>query len=658
MLDTEPVVTSDIQRAAERWRTEDVTHRSEERFRKLVEHSSDVITLLNAAGRIAYSTQSLLPILGYVPGERTGRSALELVHPDDLPVAERLLQAVYRTAGHSAKATLRLRHKNGSWRDLDLAAVNRLADPAIGAVVVTYHDITDHKAAERALCESRERLHVALQATGLGPWDWDLRTNETDFSPEWKRQLGYEPAEIASRYEEWESRLHPQDRERVLEELRAYLDGRQPEYAVEFRMRHKNGSYRWIYTRGVALRDESGAQTHMLGCHLDITARKRLEEQLRQSQKMEAVGQLAGGVAHDFNNLLTVISGNSDLLQSDLPANESWQELIAEIQQAARQAAGLTRQLLAFSRQTVLEPKVLDVNDVVREHEKMLRRLIGEDVQLMAVLDLALAPVKVDPGQLGQVIMNLAVNARDAMPQGGKLTIETRNVALDDRSAAMVCGATPGRYVLLAVDDTGVGMAPDVQARIFEPFFTTKGPAKGTGLGLATVYGIVKQSGGFISVCSEPGRGTTFKILFPAAEMPVSTEEPAVHAVARGSETILLVEDEDAVRSVVRRVLRQAGYTVLEAGQGGEAIQLAGQYAGSIDMLITDVIMPEMGGRELVERLTSLRPGLKVMYLSGYTRDAIIRHGVLQAEVAFLAKPFTNAALATKIRQVLDQPAT
>ena len=626
-------------------------------MRKLVEHSRDPITLLNTTGRIVYSTPSLYPTLGHRACEITGQSVLELVHPDDRPLAEQLLREVSRTPGRSAEADLRLRHQNGSWRDLEVVAVNRVDDVAIGAVVVTHHDVTERKAVEGALRESQERLRVALEATGLGPWDWDLRTNVVEFSLEWKRQLGYEPHEILNQYEEWESRLHPEDRARVLEMLRAYLDGRQPVYAVEFRMRHKDGSYRWIYTRGVALRDESGKLTHMLGCHLDITARKHLEEQFRQSQKMEAVGQLAGGVAHDFNNLLTVISGNSEMLLSELPPNESWQQLISEVRQAGQRAAMLTRQLLAFSRQTVLEPKVLDLNDVVHENEKMLRRLIGEDVQLKAVLDPALEPVKVDPGQIGQVIMNLVLNARDAMPAGGNVIIETRNVTLDEASAAMDPKAKPGRYVMLAVSDTGVGMTPDVQARVFEPFFTTKGPGNGTGLGLATVYGIVKQSGACISVYSEPGRGTTFKILFPVAAASGSTGEPVarVDALAPGNETILLVEDEDAVRSIVGRVLRQAGYTVLEASRGTEAVRLAGTYAGTIHLLITDVVMPEMGGRELVDTLAPLRSELKVLYLSGYTHDETIRRGVLQAEVAFLPKPFTIAALTNKVRQVLDE---
>jgi CheY-like chemotaxis protein len=299
---------------------------------------------------------------------------------------------------------------------------------------------------------------------------------------------------------------------------------------------------------------------------------------------------------------------------------------------------------------------VLDLNEVVRENERMLRRLIGEDVQLTTVLDPALKPVKVDPGQISQLIMNLAVNARDAMPRGGRLTIETGNVELDETSVAVDPEAKPGRYALLAVTDTGTGMPPEVQAHIFEPFFTTKGTGKGTGLGLATVHGIVKQSGGFVYVYSEPDQGTAFKIYLPIVAEPSAMAKslPGISATAGGTETILLVEDEDAVRSIIRLVLRQAGYTILEASRGTEAVRLAEQHSGPVHLLITDVVMPEMGGRQLVEHLARLRPNLKVLYLSGYTDDAVVRHGILQADVAFLQKPFTMAALTNKVRHVLD----
>lgn len=418
-----------------------------------------------------------------------------------------------------------------------------------------------------------------------------------------------------------------------------------------------DGSKVWLETNKIPMRNSQGQVVGLLGTWQDITQRKSLEEQLRQAQKMEALGQLAGGVAHDFNNLLTVINGLCELVSSNLRPDDPNKKLLQEVQKAGDRAAALTRQLLAFSRKQVLEPKVLDLNTVVADVEKMLRRLIGEDVTLTTVLNPALGRVKVDPGQIEQVIVNLAVNSRDAMPGGGKLTIETSNVVLDETYSAAHPDVVPGRYVLLTVSDSGCGMSPEVQARIFEPFFTTKEPGKGTGLGLATVYGIIKQSGGHISVHGERGRGTSFKIYLPSVDEKVSTGK-SHHGGKRtqqGMETILVVEDEDAVRTMICLALRKFGYTVLEASQGTAAVQLCEQHQGSLHLLVTDVVMPDMGGRQLAERLTRLRPDLKVLYLSGYTDDAIVHHGVLQAEVAFLQKPFTVTTLGYKVREVLDQ---
>ncbi|HLN29166.1 MAG TPA: ATP-binding protein [Gemmataceae bacterium] len=445
----------------------------------------------------------------------------------------------------------------------------------------------------------------------------------------------------------------------------------------------------WVSVTGRPLRDESGANKGGVVVFQDVTARKQaedalqkahvelerrveertaelcranerrqqLEEQYRQAQKLESIGQLAGGVAHDFNNLLTIISGYSDLLLDNPHLDEQTKGLLEEISKAGVRAASLTRQLLAFGRKQVVEFKVLDLNTLVTDTEKMLRRLIDEDVSLTTVLAPALGQVKADLGQMEQVIMNLAVNARDAMPQGGKLTIETANVELDNSYAETHAEVRPGWYVLLAVSDTGCGMTEEVKARIFEPFFTTKGLGKGTGLGLATVYGIVKQSGGHIWMYSEPDRGTTFKVYLPLVGERISSGKsfPGLRATPTGNETILLVEDEDAVRAITRHVLQSWGYTVLEARRGGEAILLCQQHQGKIDLVVSDVVMPEIGGRELVERVTMLHPGIKVLYLSGYTDDAVVRHGILQAEVAFLQKPFRPAALANKVREVLDQ---
>ncbi len=384
--------------------------------------------------------------------------------------------------------------------------------------------------------------------------------------------------------------------------------------------------------------------------------RKRLEEQVRQAQKMEAIGQLAGGIAHDFNNLLTVISGYSEILIDTAGLEEDKRQLVREINEAGERAAALTRQLLAFSRKQVLEPRVLDLNALIADQQRMLRRLIGEDVTLAVHLDPGLAPVLADPGPLEQVVLNLAVNARDAMPQGGRLLIETANAELDENYVRARPELAAGQYVRLSVTDNGCGMTPEVVAHAFEPFFTTKGPGQGTGLGLATVYGIVRQSGGHVTVYSEPGLGTTFNVYLPPAqaELPApASAEP--RRLPTGTETILLVEDEDAVRAIARHTLVACGYTVLEAANGTDALHRCEQHRGPLDLVVTDVVMPGLAGRLLAERITALRPGTRVLFMSGYPDDAVIRHGVQHADTAFLRKPFTPHALASKVRDVLDR---
>jgi signal transduction histidine kinase len=419
----------------------------------------------------------------------------------------------------------------------------------------------------------------------------------------------------------------------------------------------KNGTRVAVSVRLSPIKNEIGATVGFSLIYRDLTNSRRLEEQLRQAQKMEAVGQLAGGIAHDFNNLLTIISGYCDLILEELTPADSIRELIEEIRQAGERATRLTRQLLVFSRKGVLEPKVVDINEVVRSTETMLRRLIGEDIQMFAALAENLGLVKVDPGQVEQVVMNLAINARDAMPRGGKLTIETANVDLDEVYAANHPEVRPGRYVLLAVGDTGTGMDEATRSRIFLPFFTTKGVGKGTGLGLAVVHGFIKQSGGHVAVYSEPGHGTSFKIYLPAVEGRKTDSAPSAENGTRpkGIETILLVEDEEAVRRLSAQSLRAAGYLVLESGLGREAIQIAEAYNGPIHLLVSDVVMPEMGGRILAERLAEARPAMKVLFVSGYADDAVVRHGVLEAEMAFLQKPFTPGSLARKVREILDK---
>jgi PAS domain S-box-containing protein len=468
--------------------------------------------------------------------------------------------------------------------------------------------------------------------------------------------IGMTEADFNGKHEEVESFILAD--KKVMESL-------QPQFIPEEELTNpKTGETRLFETIKVPLKLRGSNAIQVLGVATDITDRKQAEqnlrgteEQLRQSQKLEAVGRLAGGIAHDFNNLLTIITGYSELLLIQSGSNDAAREKIEGIRDAGVRAAALTRQLLAFSRKQVLQPVVLDLNTLIEGVGKMLARLIGEDIQVTTLLKPDIKSIHADPGQIEQVIINLAVNARDAMPQGGKITIETANVELDESYAATHVAAQPGRYVMLSLSDTGIGMDADTLKRIFEPFFTTKELGKGTGLGLSTVYGIVKQSGGNIWVYSEVGQGTTFKIYFPQVEGEAERQLKidAASPLPQGTETILLVEDETRVRALTRENLRVCGYNVLEAMNGEEALKVSREYKGPIHLLLTDVVMPRMSGRDLAERMSEERHGIPVLYISGFTDDAIVHHGVLEPGTQFLEKPFTLNALARKVRHVLDQ---
>jgi PAS domain S-box-containing protein len=446
------------------------------------------------------------------------------------------------------------------------------------------------------------------------------------------------------------------DRPRVQAAIRKAADGK---YDEEYCIVRHDGSVRWIWDRAFPILDEHGKVYRLAGIAEDITERKRLAEELRQAQKMEAVGRLAGGIAHDFNNLLTVVIGYCQVLLANLPAQDQWRPCVGEMKKAADRAADLTQQLLAFSRKQVLRPVVLDLNALVAGMKDMIQRLIGEDIRLETTLEPALGHVEADPGQLQQILMNLIVNARDAMPKGGKLTILTANIDLTEADLRGDPDCKPGPYALVAVRDTGIGMDAETRARLFEPFFTTKEVGKGTGLGLSMVYGIVKQSKGYVEVETALGRGSSFRIYLPRIASEVERISPAeaapVAPLARGKETLLLVEDEELVRRMTRTILQRSGYTVLEAKNGHEALHVAEQQPRRIDLLLTDVVMPGMNGRELYQRLARIRPDVKVLFMSGYTDSALLRNGVLESGITLVLKPFAPEALLTHVREVLDR---
>jgi PAS domain S-box-containing protein len=473
-------------------------------------------------------------------------------------------------------------------------------------------------------------------------------------SPAAERILGRPPGEFVDKSAF--DFLHPDDVPRAQAAIRHAIESPESPQTWLFRFRHANGSWRTMEGIGKLLPGEGSPQ--IVVNSRDVTDSRALEEQLRQAQKMEAVGRLAGGIAHDFNNLLTAIMGYTELATERLKPEDPTRMELSEIEKAAQRAADLTRQLLAFSRKQVLQPRVVNLNQVVSDTDKMLRRLIGEDIELVTSLKERLSSVRADTGQIEQVLLNLAINSRDAMPRGGKLMIETSEVELDETYSEFHFDVPPGRYVLVAVSDTGTGMDAKTLSHVFEPFFTTKAVGKGTGLGLSTVYGVVKQSGGHVTAYSEPGVGTTFKIYLPRVEdLPEEARgSPRQPRQAGGTETILVVEDEEAVRRLACRSLESHGYKVLPAAGASEALLVCEKHAGEIHLMFTDVVMPLLSGRELAQRVAALRPRMKVLFMSGYTDDAIVQHGVLDADTPFLQKPFTPRSLAQKVREVLDAP--
>jgi two-component system cell cycle sensor histidine kinase/response regulator CckA len=797
---------------------------NERRFRALIEHSSNGIALLDANKKLVYLSPAVADIEGYSAEELVGTHGGDHMHPDDLPLVAKLEEDLQAHPGKPFPVLWRRRHKRGHWIWIEGVVTNLLDDPAVGAIVTNYRDVTERLTADRILRESEERLRVlndfaeaaravanpdeimpvALRVLGqhLGlsrciyadvDADGDGFTIPHDYTDGCASMVGHHRFTALGRRSlqqmragqmlvvrdvDTETGLAEQDvalfnavsikaivccslvrkgelralmamhqstprdwtetdialLQAVAERCWAAIEGRAASERLRLSEQHLRtvidttpecvtlvspegkiietnaagllmkeaddheqviglgidkviapedlprvglfheavcrgeagrltydliglrGTRRTVETISAPLKGADGRLQH-LAISRDVTQTRRLEEQLRQAQKMEAVGQLAGGIAHDFNNLLTIVIGYCDILGEKKMLPPEDQELLDEIRKSGERAAALTRQLLAFSRKQVLEPRVLSLNAIVADMDRMLRRLIGEDVVLTSCLAPELLPVKVDAGQIEQVIVNLAVNARDAMPSGGRLIVETANVELSAEECLEHPGRSPGRYVAVAMTDTGTGMSSDVMSHIFEPFYTTKEPGRGTGLGLSVVHGIVEQSGGFLDVRSEPGAGTAFTIYLPAADglVEYSGGAQAASNAAHGSGTVLLVEDQDELRRLLRRTLETHGYKVLEAANGQAALAVGRSYAGTIDAVVTDVVMPTMGGRELVEKLRTKQPDVRVLYISGHTDDAVVRHGVIDASHAFLQKPFPPSVFVSKVHELFAQ---
>jgi two-component system cell cycle sensor histidine kinase/response regulator CckA len=543
--------------------------------------------------------------------------------------------------------------KNGAIIDVEIVS-HPTPGPQPSEFVLAY-DVTERLRNEAAVRESAERLNLALRASRTGVWSLDAPSGALVWDAYAGEIFGFPGEGSAARFDDLLDAVHPSDRELVSQSILG-ADPPRSEVAIEFRVVWPDTTVHYLFSRGQAFFDDNGALARVVGVSHDITGQRRLEEQFRHSQKMEAVGRLASGIAHDFNNLLTVILGYTTVVHAKLESGDPLRRMVAEARRAGEQAALLTGQLLAFSRKQVTKMEVLDINDSVRGVMDMLQRLLGEDIDLSVALDDALFPVTADAGQFNQVLMNLAVNAHDAMPGGGQLRIETCAVQREREDVGRHGVRPAGRYAMLAVTDTGSGMSAETLSHIFEPFFTTKDPSKGTGLGLATVYGIVRQHGGWVDVVSELGRGASFQIYFPAASAASTAPAPAIAAPASAPRTgtILLVEDQAAIRMLLEDVLSEAGHRVVAAADGSAALEVAGQYTGALDLLITDVVMPEMSGPDLASQLTPLRPSMIVLYMSGYTDHALLHRGAIEQGAAFLQKPFLPESLLCKIDELLS----
>ncbi len=653
---------------------EDALRQSEARFRAVVNNSPDGILFLDAHKNVVYQRSSPRRSHHTIEIDLADHLERQQIHPDDQDIVCRTLDQVFQHPETIHTIEYRVRYSDHQWQWINVSAQNLLNNPDVQAIIVTIRNITEHKHAEDRLREREQIYRQSIEIAGAVPYLYiygpSHNENHFEFMGEGIRKItGYSPEEITPTH--WESIT---EKRYLLGDLAAYSweeatrrvrAGLNSTWNCEYCIRARDGSLHWIYGSSVELHDQHGASYGSIGILQDITehkhaeeTRQKLEAQLVQSQKMEAIGHLAGGIAHDFNNLLVPIIGYTDMVLMTLSPDDERHEDLRHVRESADRAANLTRQILAFSRKQAMQMRSIDLNELVRDFQDMIRRLIGEQIELYVMLPPGLALIDADTGQIEQVLLNLVINARDAMPHGGILTIEIDIINLE--ATHMAHGGehlVPGAYVQLKVNDTGHGIHPDALPHIFEPFFTTKERGKGTGLGLATAYGIIKQHGGSITVSSMPGNGTTFALYLPQTEQSIQAPPPAriEQTTTRNVETILVVEDEEMVRKLVCETLGAHGYTVIEAANPEDGLRIAHEYHDAIDLLLTDVIMPHMDGHELYQHIMTIRGELSVLYMSGYARDVVGNYKIPIEDIHFLQKPFTVIGLIEKVRQVLRQ---
>ncbi len=644
----------------------------------LLDTVQQAVIAADLKGKITYWNGYAEKIFGWSATEVLNKDVLDLIVPQvSRRETERLMFGIARGGNWTGEMMLRRRNETSFPSRVVSSPVQDEQGRTTGTLGILT-DITDRKLAEEEnislnteIQTQRQRLNAIIANIPGVVWEAGVNSQASDrfvnfVSDYVEKMIGYTPAEWMSEPDFWLKIMHPEDRQHTELEVQSVIE-KSGKGVQQYRWIAKDGGIVWVETQMIIATDENGKPFSLRGISIDVSERKAIEEalqkseeQLRQSQKLESVGRLAGGIAHDFNNMLTAINGYSDLILRELGDDDSLRNKVLEIKKAGERSAALTHQLLAFSRRQVLQPKLLDLNKSVREMSQLLHRLIGEDIQLNIALSSHPSCVEADPGQLSQVIMNLVVNARDAMPQGGDLIVKTEKVRFEKEPVAQFAPQHTGDFVMLSVIDTGIGIEDKIFEQIFEPFFTTKQVGVGTGLGLSTVYGIVKQSGGYIWVNSAVGKGAEFKVYLPYVEEKAAAkkERKAPEQFPYGTETILLVEDEEMVRSLTRRILEVCGYTVIEARNGIEAMKFCEDAACHIDLLMTDVVMPQMSGRELSEKMSALRPQTRTLFTSGYMNDRTMRLGVSEDAVNFIQKPFAPDVLARKIREMLDGKTT